>query len=99
MISIMDYLQDTIFEQAFQRKTLKNKISNLQEQPIINLIKIAIFGMESTWKTEFITVIKHIELIKRRKHYMIPIGTPLGAISSSVLLSGLLNLLKGGNII
>jgi len=30
---------------------------------------------------------------------MIPIGTPLGAISSSVLLSGLLNLLKGGNII
>ena len=42
MISIMDYLQDTIFEQAFQRKTLKNKISNLQEQPIINLIKIAI---------------------------------------------------------
>lgn len=64
MISIMDYLQDTIFEQAFQRKTLKNKISNLQEQPIINLIKIAIFGMESTWKTEFITVIKHIEQFK-----------------------------------
>ena len=64
MISVIDYLQDTIFEQAFQRKTLKNKISNLQEQPIINLIKIAIFGMESTWKTEFITVIKHIEQFK-----------------------------------
>jgi len=64
MIALTDLIHEYLFEQAFQRKTLRIKVSHLQEQPVINLIKIAIFGMESTWKSEFITLIKNIEQFK-----------------------------------
>jgi len=64
MLSILDYLQDTLFEHAFKRKEIRLEISNLRKQMAINLIKIAVFGQESTWRSEFETLINEIVLMK-----------------------------------
>ena len=69
MLSIIaDYLQDTLFEHAFKRKQILIKVSNLYEQIAINLIKIAVFCQESTWKDEFETYIDKISRIKRKEY-------------------------------
>jgi hypothetical protein len=69
MLSIIaDYLQDTLFELAFRRKHLLIKVSNLYEQVAINLLKIAIFGQESTWKHEFETLIESIGELKLKDY-------------------------------
>jgi REP element-mobilizing transposase RayT len=67
MISVIDYLQDTIFEQAFERKLLRLKISEFDEQIASNLIKIAIFGQESTWKKEAISYFNRISRMKLKQ--------------------------------
>lgn len=64
MIVIMDYLHDTLFKHAFKRKEIRSEISNLRKQIALNLIKIAVFGRESTWKSEFETLINEIVLMK-----------------------------------
>ena len=69
MLSIVaDYLQDTLFELAFRRKKLLFDISNLQTQIAINLLKIAVFGQESTWKHEFETLIENIGELKLKDY-------------------------------
>jgi hypothetical protein len=70
MIAIMDYLQDTLFENAFKRKQILINVSNLYDQIAINLIKIAVFGQESTWKDEFETCIDKIArmVLKNKKN-------------------------------
>ena len=69
MISIVaDYLQDTLFEHAFKRKRILEKVYDSYEQIAINLIKIAIFGQESTWKHEFESIIEKIMDMKSKDH-------------------------------
>jgi len=58
--SIEDFLQDTIFEMAYHRKELLKRISDRNDQVAINLIKIAFFGIRSTWDSEYETLIENI---------------------------------------
>lgn len=66
--SLADYLQDALFEMAFKRKTLLLEISNLRRQIALNLLKIAVFGQESTWKKELTTLIDNLADIKLKDH-------------------------------
>jgi len=59
-VSIEDFLQDTLFEMAFQRKTLMQIIRDRSAQISYNLIKIAFFGMRSTWGSEYETLLEDI---------------------------------------
>jgi len=74
MISrIVDYLQDMLFENSFKQKQILINISNLHDQIAINLIKIAVFGQENTWKNEFETLIdKIVQMHLKNKTVKIP---------------------------
>jgi len=64
MIAVMDYLHDLLFEHAFKRKEIRLEISNSRKQIALNLIKIAVFSRESTWRSEFETLMNEIVLMK-----------------------------------
>ena len=62
MLSIVEYLGDIIFEWASNRRIARQNSVAHRDQILRNMIKIAIFGQESTWVHELEMKISEIQM-------------------------------------
>lgn len=61
-MSVIEYIGDYIFELASNRRIARQNSVNHRDQILRNLIKIAVFGKESTWARELGTRIREIQM-------------------------------------